>query len=170
MWHEGSVRTIPGPECDSECSCRAFTLNLQNKLVLRDGLAYEEVCLPRGALPFECQAAGKLYCLRPMCRPLEWVERGGRPRFLAIKSEGECRTEGLLTHFFIFRPLHTVGFNGKKTNNNYIYTLESSQYTQSGTAMKMRFHAGLFFMSSRESGTDLKGAVILFIYFIFFKI
>lgn len=43
---------------------------LQNNSVLRDGLANEEVSLPR-ARYVERRAAGKLYCLRLSSCPLE---------------------------------------------------------------------------------------------------
>lgn len=54
--------------------------SLQNNLVLRDGLANEEVCLPR-ALDFERRAVGKLYCLRRSSCPLVSRHDGGTASF-----------------------------------------------------------------------------------------
>lgn len=89
---------------------------LQNNLVLRDSLANEEVCLPR-ALYFERRAAGKLYCLRPSGCPLEQAERW--PRFLAIKSEGECGTVGPVAHFYTSALQGLMQQNNKRKKNTF---------------------------------------------------
>lgn len=76
---------------------------------------------------------------------------GGWPRFLAIKSEEECRTEGLLTHFFIFRPLYTVGFNAQKL---YIHIREFSIHSEwNHYENEVPLQLWSFFIS-QESGTD----------------
>lgn len=92
--------------------------------------------------------------------PAAWMGgTGGWPRFLAIKSEGECRTEGLLTHFFIFRPLYAVGFNAKKNDTDlpikdFSIPSECNHYEN-----EVPLPHGSFFIS-QESGSDIKGTMI----------